>query len=275
MRRAGFAIRSAPAPRSGPPGGDAPEPVNGAAVLEVAQAEVAYHGGRLTAVRGVDLGIHAGETVAVVGESGSGKSSLVRAVLGLVPLRAGRAVFCGEELARVVEDRGSEAHRNLQLVFQDPADSLNPQMRVVDLVAEPLEVHAATLSRQERRARAADMLEKTGLGAKFLRRYPHELSGGQAQRVAIARALVLEPSVLVCDEAVAALDGTVREQILGLLREQAHPGARPTGVEAARDAVLAALQHEQPGVCAVRARTAGLLRGERVSTVTRDSPVRG
>jgi oligopeptide/dipeptide ABC transporter ATP-binding protein len=107
----------------------------------------------------------------------------------------------------------------MQLVFQDPTGSLNPQMRVAGIVGEPLLVHEAALSAGERRQRVAAMLEKTGLSVEFLDRYPHELSGGQAQRVAIARALILEPKVLVCDEAVAALDGTVREQILRLLRQ--------------------------------------------------------
>jgi oligopeptide/dipeptide ABC transporter ATP-binding protein len=191
----------------------APEPRKTKTALEIDGAEVQYatsDGHQVLAVKGVSLQVRHGETVAVVGESGSGKSSLVRGVLGLEPLRAGRVVCTGS---------------GMQLVFQDPRTSLNPQMRVTDLVGEPLVVHKPSLSRDERRGCVVEMLEKTGIGREYLERYPHELSGGQAQRVAIARALILRPSVLVCDEAVAALDGTVREQILELLREiQAESG---------------------------------------------------
>jgi len=199
-----------------------PAATPGQDVLAISGAEVRYRskdGQVIPAVRGVNLSVSAGETVAVVGESGSGKSSLVRAALGLVPMHAGRVVFCGDELAADLGDRNKATRRGMQLVFQDPTGSLNPQMRVAAIVGEPLLVHEAALSAEERRQRVAAMLDKVGLNTKFLDRYPHELSGGQAQRVAIARALILEPRVLVCDEAVAALDGTVREQILRLLRQ--------------------------------------------------------
>jgi peptide/nickel transport system ATP-binding protein len=201
---------------------DIPAAVDGDEVFSIRGAEVTYRTERhapLRAVRGVDLDVRAGETVAVVGESGSGKSSLVRAALGLVPMQGGRVVYCGNELPPQLGSRDRETRRGIQLVFQDPMGSLNPQMRVSSIVAEPLVVHEPGLSAQQREQRVTAMLEKTGLGAEFLRRYPHELSGGQAQRVAIARALILEPKVLVCDEAVAALDGTVRQQVLALLRD--------------------------------------------------------
>ena len=191
-------------------------------VLAISAAQVRYRsksGQVIPAVRDVSLAVSEGETLAVVGESGSGKSSLVRAALGLVPMHAGRVVYCGDELAPNLGDRNRATRRGMQLVFQDPTGSLNPQMRVAGIVGEPLLVHEAALSAGERRQRVAATLEKTGLSVEFLDRYPHELSGGQAQRVAIARALILEPKVLVCDEAVAALDGTVREQILRLLRQ--------------------------------------------------------
>lgn len=199
------------------------EPPASETCLEVLGAQVEYttDGGRkLPAVRGVDLRIRHGENIAIVGESGSGKSSLARGLLGLVPLREGRVVFGGVELARRLEDRPRDKRPALQLVFQDPAASLNPQMRVGELVAEPLRIHKKPPDGHGRRERAAEMLEKVGLGRDLLKRFPHELSGGQAQRVAIARALILSPKLLICDEAVAALDGTVREQILTLLREQ-------------------------------------------------------
>ncbi|MDJ0700329.1 MAG: ABC transporter ATP-binding protein [Woeseiaceae bacterium] len=188
---------------------DAPVATDSRPVLSAEDVGVSYELTRsqvLHAVSGVDLTVREGETLAIVGESGSGKSSLVRALLGLVPARTGELVFDGS-----VND--------LQLVFQDPVASLNPQMRVASIVAEPLRARADGIAAAEVGNRVAGILEQVGLGREFLRRYPHELSGGQAQRVAIARALVLRPKLLVCDEAVAALDGTVRVQILELLQQ--------------------------------------------------------
>jgi len=197
--------------------GEVPEPVSGSTLLSVGNATVSFKD--LKAVSDVSFAVRRGETVAVVGESGSGKSSLVRAMLGLVPMTAGRVVYAGEPLMGAVEDRELSKRRDLQLVFQDPVSALNPQMRVQAIVEEPLLVHERRATAAERRSRVVAVLEKVGLEEKYLRRFPHELSGGQAQRVAIARALILEPKVLICDEAVAALDGSVREQVLDLLRD--------------------------------------------------------
>jgi len=196
--------------------GDVPAAVTGSTILSVSDASVEYRD--LTAVRNVSFAVREGETVAVVGESGSGKSSVVRAMLGLVPLSAGRVVYAGESLAGPVERRLKSQRRDLQLVFQDPVSALNPQMRVGAIVAEPLLVHETAMNASARQDRVIEILEKVGLTEKYLERFPHELSGGQAQRVAIARALILEPRVLVCDEAVAALDGSVRRQVLDMLR---------------------------------------------------------
>ncbi len=200
---------------------DIPDAVSGPSILGVEAAMVSYeeHGSkRLHAVVDVDLSLHVGETLAVVGESGSGKSSLVSAILGLVPMNSGRVVYAGTELDGPVEQRPKAQAKELQLVFQDPIGALNPQMRVRDLIGEPLAVHEGQLTSRQRLERVGEALDQVGLNRDYLERFPHELSGGQAQRVAIARALILRPKVLVCDEAVAALDGSVREKVLSLLR---------------------------------------------------------
>ncbi len=200
---------------------DLPPPASGSSILGVEEASVSYdaHGHeRLRAVKGISFSLRGGETLAIVGESGSGKTSFVRAMLGLVPMDAGRAVYAGASLEGPVERRAKKQRRDLQLVFQDPVSALNPQMRVQRIIEEPLLVHEAQLSTGERAVRVVEALEQVGLDERFLGRFPHELSGGQAQRVAIARALVLGPRVLICDEAVAALDGSVRERVLKLLR---------------------------------------------------------
>jgi oligopeptide/dipeptide ABC transporter ATP-binding protein len=201
--------------------GEIPPRITASTILSVEAAEVVYErqgNVQIRAVNDVGLSLRKGETLAVVGESGSGKSSLVRAILGLIPMRSGRVVYAGEPLAGPVETRSIAQHREFQLVYQDPVAALNPQMRVRSIVGEPLSVHEPSLSSGKRAERVCATLKKVGLDDSYLRRYPHQLSGGQAQRVAIARALILEPNVLVCDEAVAALDGSVRAQVLELLR---------------------------------------------------------
>lgn len=202
--------------------GEISKPVSGKTVLGVEGASVSYRNrsnDRLRAVTDVSLSLREAETLAIVGESGSGKSSLVRALLGLIPMRAGRVVYAGEPLEGPVQSRAAAQRRDLQLVFQDPVSALNPQMRVVTLVGEPLLVHEPALTAEHRNERVIAILNKVGLDESYLRRFPHQLSGGQAQRVAIARALILKPKILICDEAVAALDGSVREQVLDLLRD--------------------------------------------------------
>ena len=191
-------------------------------VLNIKGLSVAYKERRLSgrkelqAVYPTDISLREGETLAIVGESGSGKTSLARALVGLIPT-SGIVSFLGEQLAASVGARTSHQHRNLQMIFQDPLASLNPAMRILDIVAEPVLVHGEDTDAKNV---ATAMLERVGIGKDFLRRFPHELSGGQAQRVAIARALILKPAILICDEAVAALDGTVQEEILQLLKAE-------------------------------------------------------
>ncbi|MEM8814207.1 MAG: ABC transporter ATP-binding protein [Pseudomonadota bacterium] len=195
-------------------------------VLQVESLDVAYRLPQrqtLRAVRQLGFTLGAGETLAIVGESGSGKSSLAHVLTGLVPPAAGTVRFDGETLSAGVAARTAVQKRGIQLVFQNPVNSLSPTFRTRDILAEPLIVHG--IGRIELSARIAGAAASVGLDEALLERHPHELSGGQAQRVAIARALVLEPRVLICDEAVAALDGRIRNSVLDLLRRvQAETG---------------------------------------------------
>jgi ABC-type glutathione transport system ATPase component len=171
-------------------------------------------------VQPLDLSIAAGESLAIVGESGSGKTSLARAIAGLLPDMSGTMTFFDEPLPGHVEARSKTVHRQLRMVFQEPLSSLNPSMRVSQIIAEPLSVHSEAGNSAAVAARVSDMLLRVGLRPRLANRYPHELSGGQAQRVAIARALMLEPGLLICDEALSALDGTVRREIITLLKAE-------------------------------------------------------
>jgi len=176
------------------------------------QAEVA----ELRAVNDVDLAILPGETLALVGESGSGKTTLARCILRLLEPSAGDVLFDGEDLLAMSAARLRRARRNFQMVFQDPSGSLNPRMRVGKILAEPLIVHNV-VAPELRAERVEELLEVLGLPKDSAARFPHEFSGGQRQRIAIARALAPEPIFLVADEPVAALDVSVRAQILNVL----------------------------------------------------------
>lgn len=172
--------------------------------------------GTVRAVNEVSLDIEQGETLGLVGESGSGKSTLGRLILRLVEPTSGSVRFSGHD---VLAARGAELRRmrrDMQIVFQDPFGSLNPRMRVRDIVSEPLVIHNST-SPAERASRARDLMKAVGLDESALDRYPHEFSGGQRQRIGIARALALKPKFIVCDEPVSALDVSVAAQIVNLL----------------------------------------------------------
>ncbi|MDR5694149.1 MAG: ABC transporter ATP-binding protein [Armatimonadota bacterium] len=174
--------------------------------------------GEIRAVDGATISIHPGETMAVVGESGSGKTTLGKMLIGLLPPTSGVIRFDGKELVGLDDLSWRSMRRQMQIVFQDPASSLNPRKRVKDIIAEPLEVHGIGTPAQRLR-RVIDLLERVELPPRdFLFRYPHTLSGGQRQRVAIARALALNPRFIVLDEPTSALDVSVQAKIIDLLR---------------------------------------------------------
>jgi ABC-type glutathione transport system ATPase component len=179
-----------------------------------------YRGARsgVAAVDDVSLELAAGETLAIVGESGSGKTTLARMLLRLIEPDSGELLIDGRDFLAARGAALRALRREMQMVFQDPFASLDPRMRVGEIVGEPLEIHEPGLARGARRARVAEVLRAVGLGEDAVARYPHEFSGGQRQRIGIARALVLRPRLVVADEPVSALDVSVGAQILELLQ---------------------------------------------------------
>jgi oligopeptide transport system ATP-binding protein len=169
------------------------------------------------AVDGVSFELNAGETMALVGESGCGKSTVGRLLLRLLEATSGSVRFDGDDLMTLSPDRMRDRRRDLQMIFQDPYSSLNPRMTVQQTLTEPLGLHGLAAGRQ--RERAAELLDLVGLAPQYLKRYPHEFSGGQRQRIGIARALAVEPRLIVCDEAVSALDVSIQAQVVNLLQD--------------------------------------------------------
>jgi oligopeptide/dipeptide ABC transporter ATP-binding protein len=206
-----------------------PAPENAAPILEVDDLKVHFpirmSGGLfgrqvpLKAVNGVSFTLSEGETLGVVGESGCGKSTLARAVLRLVEPTGGRVSWLGRPLTGLERREMLRARKDLQIVFQDPLASLDPRMTISASIAEPLKTFRPDLTARERREAVQEMMERVGLEAAMYNRYPHELSGGQNQRVGIARAMINKPRLIICDEAVSALDVSIQAQIVGLLKD--------------------------------------------------------
>jgi len=171
------------------------------------------------AVNDVSFEIYKGETLGLVGESGCGKTTLGRALLGLIQPTEGRIFFKNKDISKASSDELRAMRKDMQIIFQDPYSSLNPRKKIGEAIAEPLKVHKLFATDKQRKEKVIELLEKVNLSPQHYNRYPHEFSGGQRQRIVIARALALEPSFVVCDESVSALDVSVQAQVLNLLND--------------------------------------------------------
>ena len=175
--------------------------------------------GYVKAVDGVSFDVQRGKTVGLVGESGSGKTTTGRAIARLVPITMGSVSYDGQCLTDLSNAEFLPYRKKMQVIFQDPFGSLNPRMTIYSIIAEPLDIHFKGWSKEQKVERVAELLEKVGLSADFMQRYPHQFSGGQRQRIGIARALAVEPEFIICDEPVSALDVSVQAQIVNLLQD--------------------------------------------------------
>ena len=190
------------------------------ALIEVSNLKQYYHQDHtvVKAVDDVSFTVQAGETFGLVGESGSGKSTIGRAIVNLYQPTDGQILYQGKPLSDLSKGERLDYNKDVQMIFQDPYASLNPRMKVQDIVAEGMEVHGLVASKSERDAKVAELLASVGLSPEHALRYPHEFSGGQRQRIGIARALAVEPKFIVCDEPISALDVSIQAQIINLLQ---------------------------------------------------------
>lgn len=174
----------------------------------------------LHAVNDISFSIKKGETFGLVGESGSGKSTTGRAIIGLNRVTSGSVKFEGKEVTRLTSQKDKlEMCKNIQMIFQDPYASVNPRMTVEDIIGEGIRLHFPKITGDERRAKIIALLEKVGLSADHISRFPHEFSGGQLQRIGIARTLAIQPKLIIADEAISALDVSIQAQVVNLMRD--------------------------------------------------------
>ncbi|MNO13527.1 Oligopeptide transport ATP-binding protein OppF [compost metagenome] len=174
----------------------------------------------LKAVDGVSFNIHAGETYGLVGESGSGKSTIGRSIIRLYQPSAGKVTFQGIDISGPLKEKEQTLLRTkMQMIFQDPMACLNPRKKVIDIIAQGLDIHKLYKTKQERTEKVYRILDKVGLSREHANRYPHQFSGGQRQRIGIARALIMEPELIIADEAISALDVSIQAQIVNLLKD--------------------------------------------------------
>ena len=230
-----------------------------APILKVNELSVRY--AARTVVDRVSFELCAGETLSLVGESGSGKSSLARAILRLIDAAGGQVEWLGEDFLSCPPAQLRAKRRDLQIVFQDPLASLNPRMAVGESICEPLKIFEPRMDGAERQLRVADMLQRVGLDAAMAGRYPHEFSGGQCQRIGIARAMMLNPKLLICDEAVSSLDVSIQGQIINLLLDL----QRETGM------ALLFISHNLAVVRHLSSRVMVMFRGRLVEIASRDA----
>ncbi|WP_309400887.1 ABC transporter ATP-binding protein [Cerasicoccus maritimus] len=206
---------------------DQPPPLE-APLLEVKNLKVYYpiHGGLMRrvvdyvrAVDDVSFLVKKGTTVGLVGESGSGKTTIGRSIIKLAPITGGQIFYQGKEVGGMTRGQFFPFRKKIQMIFQDPFNSLNPRMTIEQIISEPLDIHFPEWDKAKKGARVIDLLDKVNLPADSRGRYPHEFSGGQRQRIGIARALAVEPELILCDEPVSALDVSVQAQIVNLLQD--------------------------------------------------------
>ena len=175
--------------------------------------------GWIKAVDDISFEVYEGETLGLVGESGCGKTTTALTILRLEEPTKGQVIFDGKDITKIKRSDMRKERKNMQIIFQDPYSSLDPRMKIKDIIAEGMLTHNILKNTQERYKKVGELLERVGIPAEYMDRFPHEFSGGQRQRIGIARALALEPKIIMCDEAVSALDVSIRSQIINLLKD--------------------------------------------------------